>query len=327
MPRFRRLLPAIGAAAAVAVALAGCGTTESTGSASGSGSLTVTDSRGEKVKLDGPATRVIGTEWNVVEMMVSLGVQPVGVADIDGYDTWVKSAELTGDPTDIGTRGEPSMDSIAAADPDVVIATDDLSASAIKQIEKLVPVVVVKSADASSPETQIRNMKDAVNLIAETTGTEDAATTLLSAFDDKVAEGKAAVEAAGLAGTPLAFADGWTTDGQTSVRPFLGGSLLGSLNEAVGFTTPWTVEGDEAYGLGSTDVEGLTSLPADTKFVYITGEGQDAFGADLKGNAVWESLGFVQAGEVHRLADGIWMFGGPASAEAYIDALVKAVGA
>ncbi|MBB6074836.1 ABC-type Fe3+-hydroxamate transport system substrate-binding protein [Streptomyces paradoxus] len=40
---------------------------------------------------------------------------------------------------------------------------------------------------------------------------------------------------------------------------------------------------------------------------------------------MWTSLPFVKADRVHRLPDGIWMFGGPGSMEAYIDALVDAL--
>ncbi|GAA0530495.1 hypothetical protein GCM10010390_35860 [Streptomyces mordarskii] len=40
---------------------------------------------------------------------------------------------------------------------------------------------------------------------------------------------------------------------------------------------------------------------------------------------MWKSLPFVKKGEVHRLPDGIWMFGGPQSMGAYVDAIVKAL--
>ena len=81
------------AAAAAALLLTGCGTTEapaaSAESSAAAEAITVTDARGKEVKLDGPATRVVGTEWNVVENLVTLGVMPVGVADVEGYSAWV----------------------------------------------------------------------------------------------------------------------------------------------------------------------------------------------------------------------------------------------
>ena len=45
----------------------------------------------------------------------------------------------------------------------------------------------------------------------------------------------------------------------------------------------------------------------------------------LGDNAVWKSLPFVESGDVHRLPDGIWMFGGPAAMTGYIDAAVAAL--
>jgi ferric hydroxamate transport system substrate-binding protein len=88
-------------------------------------------------------------------------------------------------------------------------------------------------------------------------------------------------------------------------------------------TRPSSWETD--YGLATTDVEGLTTL-GDVEFVYYANDadGGDAYTA-LAGNAVWESLPFVQNGNVTRLPDGIWMFGGPTSMQAYIDAVTGAL--
>lgn len=320
----RRLLPAAAIAAAATLALAGCGTTEPAADAQeGSGSLTVTDARGEKVSLDGPATRVVGTEWNVVEALLTLGVDPVGAADVAGYTAWDTAEKLPAGTKDIGTRGEPSVDTVAALKPDLVVATTDLADSAIDQLEKVAPVVVVRSADASR---QLQQMKDNLQLIAKATGTEDEADDALDAFDEALADGKKALADAGLDGTPVAFADGWQQGGQVSVRPYVKGSLIADVNSELGLTDPWALEGDEAYGLASTDVEGLTALPADTRFVYIANDTDgDPFADGLKDNAVWNALAFVKAGHATRLPDGIWMFGGTASMTQYVDALVSAL--
>lgn len=317
---------ALAATAALALLLTGCGTTEgpassATTTAASGGPVSVTDSRGVEVKLDSPAKRVVGTEWNVVENLTTLGVQPVGVADIKGYSAWVTAGKLDGSATDIGTRGEPSFDAIASLDPDLIVATADLSEAVIKQLEDLAPVVVLKSADASR---QIDQAKDNLKLVAKATGTETKADEAVATFDAAVAKGKEALDKAGLAGSRVAFADGWVADGKVSVRPFTKGSLLTDINTELGLVTPWTMEGDPAYGLASTDVEGLTAIDADS-FVYITNSADGDFTEELAGNAVWKSLPFVKAGKVHRLSDGIWMFGGPASMTQYVDAITAAL--
>ena len=325
----RRVLAVTALAASAALALAGCGTTEDAagGSTTGSGSgeqITLTDGTGTEITLDGPATKVVGTEWNVVENLVSLGVDPVGVADVQGYSAWSSAVPLVNEPADIGTRGEPSVETIASLAPDLIVATTDLPADAVTQLREIAPVLQITSADASR---QIENSTDNLDLIAKATGTEDQATEVKDAFTDALAEGKKAIADAGLEGTNVAFADGYVDAGQVGIRPYAAGSLVGDVTEELGLANGWTVEGDPAYGLASTDVEGLTQLPDDTQFLYITNEvdGDDPFADVLGDNAVWKSLPFVESGDVHRLPDGIWMFGGPAAMTAYIDAAVAAL--
>ncbi|GAA4799212.1 iron-siderophore ABC transporter substrate-binding protein [Streptomyces ziwulingensis] len=323
----RRTLLTAATFTAAALTLTACGTTEPAADKAekSSSALTVTDGTGAKVKLDGPATKVVATEWNVVESLVSLGVDPVGVADVKGYGTWDSSVPLKNKPKDIGTRGEPSMDTVASLSPDLIVATSDLAPAALKQLRRIAPVLAVTSADGSG---QIDQMLENVDLIAEATGTTDKARTLRTGFEAKVAEGRKALAAAGQDGTDIAFADGWVASNQVSVRPYTKTSLLGEVNEELGLNNAWTVKGDKAYGLGSTDVEGLTKLPEDVQFAYLGNDEDEAatpFDGALTKNSVWKSLPFVKAGDVHRLPDGIWMFGGPGSMEAYIDAVVDAL--
>lgn len=325
-PLPRRALIAAAASGAVLLALAGCGTTESAsgGGGSGAANIRLTDGSGAKVSLDGPAKRVVATEWNVVEQLLTLGVDPVGVADVKGYTAWDQVTPLPGKPRDIGTRGEPSLDTVAALRPDLVVATTDLTAASVKQLRRIAPVLVVRSADGSG---QIDQMLENLDLIATATGTESAAKTARAGFEKKLAEAKAKLADAGLAGAPYAFADGYVQANQLSIRPYTSTSLIGEVSQRIGLTTSWTLEGDKAYGLGQTDVEGLTALPPDTRFLYIgnDSEGADPFAAGLKDNPVWTSLGFVKAGRVDRLPDGIWMFGGTDSMNAYVDAVVTAL--
>ncbi|MEU4091805.1 iron-siderophore ABC transporter substrate-binding protein [Streptomyces sp. NPDC026673] len=321
----RRPLFVTAAAAAAAIALAGCGTTEpaATAPAKDAKSISLTDATGAKVTLDGPAKKVVGTEWNVVESLVTLGVDPVGVADVKGYTTWDTAVPLKNRPKDIGTRGEPSMDTIASLSPDLIVATTDLPAAAVKQLRKIAPVLEVRSADAADP---VGRMKENLDLIAEATGTTAKADEAKKAFDAKVAEGAKTLADAGLKGAGIAFADGYVASNQVSIRPYTGGSLIGGVNEALGLKNAWSVEGDKDYGLATTDVEGLTKL-GDVTFAYIgsDSEGSDVFADDLADNSVWKSLPFVKKGDVHRLPDGIWMFGGPQSMESYVDAVVGAL--
>lgn len=321
-------LPALLAGAALL--LTACGTTEDAADASDApssstadgGTITIEDDRGT-VELDGPATNVVSLEWGLTENLLTLGVTPVGAADVVGYNTWDTIVPLDESTPDVGMRGEPSLDAIAALDPDLVVTTTDLPPEVIEQIEAEYPVIALRGSDASDP---IGKMRRTLEILGEATGTSDAADAALADFDAKVADATAQLDEAGLAGAAFTMADGWLADGAVSIRMYTPGSYLGALAGEIGLENAWTGEGDPDYGLAQTDVEGLTEL-GDIHFLYVGNDtdGGDAFKDGLAGNAIWEQLPFVVAGNTTRLPDGIWLFGGPESGAAFIDATVEAL--
>lgn len=328
--RSRNLLSLL---AALSLLLSACGSVEegATTTAAGgaepetttatSGPITITDARGEELTLDAPATEVVGLEWGVIENLISLGVMPVGVADVEGYTAWVSAAQLDEGVVDVGLRGEPSIDALVALEPDLVVATTDLPANIIEQIEGLVPVLVVRAAAAERPVDQ---MRDNIRLIAQAVGKEPEADALVERVDAAIAEGTQAMADAGLEGQPFTLADAWMDGNNVSIRAFTAGSLMGAVAEEMGLVNAWDLEGDADYGLAITDVEGLTNL-GDVQFTYYTNAAEVDAIAELDGNPIWEGLPFVQNGNVHRLPDGIWMFGGPLSVEQFVDATVEAL--
>ncbi|PZG01908.1 ABC transporter substrate-binding protein [Micromonospora deserti] len=321
-----RVTALVAVATAAVLALGACGTTENTSSAAPSssaagGPVTVTDSRGKAVSLKAPATKVVGLEWGEVEMLVGLGVMPVGVADPKGYATWVSAAKL--DPTvkDVGTRAEPSVDSIVALQPDLVVMEDDRGGALVSQLEKYVPVLVTKGSDASD---NLGRMRSDLKMIATAVGRTAEGDQLLADFDAALADGRKKVADAGAAGKEFAIADGWKEGSTISVRMFGQGALVSQIGIQLGLKNAWTGKTDEVWGLGQTDVEGLTALKGkDLHFFYNASDGTDVFADGLAGNAIWKSLPFVQQGNLHRMPDGIWTFGGPLSGKQYIDELVK----
>ncbi|HET8868070.1 MAG TPA: ABC transporter substrate-binding protein, partial [Agrococcus sp.] len=230
---------------------------------------------------------------------------------------------LEGEPTDVGTRNEPSIDSIASLAPDLIVAVAGRDAGAYADLEAIAPVVVLQGADASAP---IETMYDDLRLVGEAVGNAEAAETAITEFEAHLEELTATVEEAGLAGTPIAHMDGYENGGQVEIRPYADGALLPAAFQEIGFENGWPGEGDEQYGLGITDVEGLTALADDAHIVYLSvGSQRDVFTDQLAENAIWTGLPTVQAGNVHRLPDGIWLFGGVDSVTAYLDALVAAL--
>lgn len=304
--------------------LGACGTSEKPSGASGEragGPVTVTDSRDQKVRLKAPAKKVVALEWGEAEMLVSLGVMPVGVADVKGYASWVTAEKLDDSVKDVGTRAEPSVDSVVGLEPDLVVMEEGRGAALVKQIEKYVPVVVAKGSDASD---NLNRMRDDFRMIAKAVGKDAEASRQLKDFDAALADAKQKIADAGAAGRGFVMADGYSSGSAVSIRPFGEGALVSQVAMQLGLKNVWTGKTDKVWGLGQTDVEGLTAIKdKDVKFLYNASAGDDVFGDDLKDNAIWKGLPFVKAGNVHRLSDGIWTFGGPASCKQYADELVK----
>ncbi|HWJ67326.1 MAG TPA: iron-siderophore ABC transporter substrate-binding protein [Nocardioides sp.] len=319
--------------------LAACGTTEASTddeaprandsvdcaadeTATSTGPVTLTDSYGRTVELDKPAERVAVLEWQQVEDVLSLCLTPVAVADLEGYSTWDTAEELPAEGvTDVGTRGEPNLETLFGTNPDLVIieaytAEDEI----IKQLEKYdVPVLATKGADAADP---IANMISTFELIAQATGREERAEVVVDDFNATLEEAKEAVAAADVETEKFVYFDGWIQGGNVSIRPFGQGSLMGELGEALGLENAWTGEVDPAYGLGQTDVEGMSAVGDATFFYTGTVDPAGDVNAALAKNAVWKKIPAVAEGRAHAFPEGTWTFGGPRSSQQVIDAYV-----
>lgn len=327
--------------AAVALTTTACGTSEvstagagtpatSTAAAGGDcagvtpteGPVSVTDDLGRTVELDQPAQRVVVLEWQQIEDVLTLCLTPVGVADAKGYSTWVTAEKLPEGVKDVGVRGEPNLDAVFSANPDLVIA--EVSAKddpVLKKLEKYdVPVLATLGADASDP---IQKMKDTFSLIGQVTGRTDRANAVIEEFDAKLADGKQAMAAADLATTDFVYFDGWLDGGNVAIRPFGKGSLVGDLGEQLGLTNAWTGDVDPAYGLGQTDIEGMTKVGNATLLYTSTKDSSGDIFAELAKSRVWNRLPSVQDGRYLAFPQGIWTFGGPRSSMQVIDAYVS----
>ncbi|BDZ39714.1 ABC transporter substrate-binding protein [Microbacterium suwonense] len=332
-------LAALATLGALTLALTACGTTSAapaptnakTSTASGIGCaddstttstdpVELTDAFGRTVTLDKPAAKVAVLEWQQVEDVLSLCLTPVAVADADGYRTWDTSEELPEGVTDVGTRQEPNLDALFATEPDLVIVEaytrDD---AIIAQLEKYgIPVLATLGADAKDPITQMLGTFD---LIAQATGRTERADVVKDEFEKKLADAKDSVADASLAGHEFVFLDGWVDGGNVTLRPYGQGSLVAELGEQLGLTNAWTGEVDAAYGLGTTDIEGMTTIGDATLLTTGTVDpDSESFLDAAAKNPAWKLIPAVKEDRVHAFPAGIWMFGGPRSAEQIIDA-------
>jgi ferric hydroxamate transport system substrate-binding protein len=309
--------------------LGACGTSEGAENAETESAetdkVTVTDARGKEVVLDGPAERVVALEWAEAEMILTLGADLVGVADPQGFTTWNAAEPLDDSTQDVGMRAEASVDSIVALEPDLVVLEAERGSPLTRQLEKYVPVIVTEGSDASH---NLERMREDFMMIAEAVGATDEAEQILEDFDADLADAEQRLEDAGAAGSRFAMADGWKEGSNVNIRMFGEGALVSDVAEAVGLENAWTGEVDTMWGLATTDVEGITALKGeeDLQFVYSASD-DDVFADGLSGNPIWSSMPFVKKGNLHKLDDGTWTFGGPAAMTMFLEQLLEVYGA
>ncbi|QXC60050.1 hypothetical protein KSP35_17010 [Aquihabitans sp. G128] len=171
-------------------------------------------------------------------------------------------------------------------------------------------------------------MLDTFDLIAEATGRSEQADVVSDEFTAAQEKAKADLADEDVDGRRFAYVDGYIDGGNVALRPFGQGSFFGELGESLGLENAWTGEVDDAYGLGLTDIEGMTAVGDATVFYTSTDDGtsEDVI-AELEKNPVWKALPAVAQDRVHPFPPGIWTFGGPRSGiqalQAYVDLLTK----
>lgn len=350
MTRLHRLLPAATITAVAALALTGCGTT-SVGAADTSapaapttagckadttktatGPVSLTDGVGRTVKLDHAAKRVVVLEWQQTEDVLTLCVTPTAVADPKGYGTYVSAEKLPSTVKSAGTREEPDLDAIAATNPDLVIVEafkkDDEKIT--KLSDRGIPVLATLGANTKDP---IGNMKSVFSMIGKATGRTDRANEVLDQFDEHLVAAKKEVADVSLPTKQFLFFDGWIEGGNVVIRPYGKGALFTALGEELGLESAWTDKIDKAYGnggvdpaygLGQTDIEGLTAVGQANLF-YSNDQQAGSYVTELDKSSIWKSLPAVEQKRAHAFPAGVWGAGGPLSNEAAVDAYVDAI--
>ena len=156
---------------------------------------------------------------------------------------------------------------------------------------------------------------------------------MLDDFDAHLAAAKEKVQGVDLPTTDFLFFDGWLEGSNVVIRPYGEGALFTALGEHLGLTPAWTEEidasygsggVDPAYGLGQTDIEGLTAV-GNATFFYSSDEAAEGYVTEFGKSPIWTALPAVQEGRAHAFPAGVWGAGGPLSNQQAIDAYVDII--
>lgn len=276
----------------VALPLAGCTSaagpdnpagTEVAGSAF---PVTITDDAGREVTVDSEPERIVSLAPSNTEIVYALGLMDrlVGVTSYDDYPPEVASIDVIGDFV------SPNLEAIAAAAPDLVLATTGVQAEVISQIEDLgATVVAVDPADLES-------LFDSIEMVGAITGAAEGADTLVFSMRSEL---DAVTVAIGDAEPVTVFLE-IAQDPLFTAGP---GTLLDDIITAAGGANVVTQEGYVGYS--------VEQLVTDDPAVYMATLGSMSDPADLASRPGYGDIDAVKSGRVYVLEDNLVSRPGP----------------
>ena len=144
-----------------------------------SATLTFTDGLDRKITLDGPAQRIVSLAPSNTEILFAIGAgdQVVGRDEFSDYPAEAASIETVG-----GSMGQYSTEAIVALEPDLVLAAEINPPELVKQLEDLgLTVYYLKNP------TTVEEMYTNLEIVAQLTGYENEANTLIESLKARVA--------------------------------------------------------------------------------------------------------------------------------------------
>ncbi|SIS38453.1 ABC transporter substrate-binding protein [Salimicrobium flavidum] len=288
--------------------------TEESGSSEDTRTVTIEDATGEKT-IEGTPENVVVLEWTYAEYLQALDMEPVGVADKEGFGNWVDTGiELGENVEDVGTRQEPNLEAISRLDPDLIVGVQFRHEGIQEQLEEIAPTVMFAPYSEESAQNQMAAMKSEFETMGQILGQEEAVSKRLDEMNSHFEEEAGRLDEAGVGDINYIMTQAFTAQNTPTLRLFTDNSMVANVMGELGLQNAHSSEELEIYGYTETTVETLQNYQ-DSHFYYIVQEDDNIFSNQLAGNPVWEELDFVQEGRTYQMPGDTWTFGGPISAE------------
>lgn len=277
------------------------------------GFRSVTHAGGETCIPEDPQRIAVVGDRNLGETLLALGLEPTAVAVKDEYPEFVQS-EFTdfGTVTDLGSQNEPQLETLLAADPDLILAHSDefIGSASYETLSEIAPTVQV------NPYTNVRQVNEDVGSIFG----EAQVAELNTLVDNAVERVASAVDNPSEITVSSIFL---RPDQVEIITPFRERVHALLLLEA-GFVLPESQR--EFTDLDSSprlSLEELNRADADVLFfVGAFGFDNDQGVEDVLGSPLWQSLDAVQSNNVVEGDFHWWSVGGPLSAQRTADDIV-----
>ncbi|HEU4328233.1 MAG TPA: ABC transporter substrate-binding protein [Roseiflexaceae bacterium] len=274
------------------------------------GKRTVAHTQGETT-IPAEPQRIVVLDETLADSLLALGITPVASTTyygIEGFSAHL--APLLDPATRLGQYGSPSLERIAALQPDLILSDSYTAEETYDQLSGIAPTVVF--ADEYTYPL--------LRAVARTMGREQAADARIAAYERKAAEARAALQQA-------------TAGKRVALLRIFGTELL--VEGGIGYTGPvlWQALGLTPHRLVNPDkwnekfsLELLPELDADILLLMPEINGAETARAMQK-NPLWQGLPAVKSGNVYTLEGySHWLTYGILANERAIDDVLATLG-
>ncbi|SFB15190.1 iron complex transport system substrate-binding protein [Lentibacillus halodurans] len=285
--------------------------------------VTIEDATGEKT-IEGIPEDIVALEWYNAEQLLSLGIQPAGIPNVEGFNDWMNiEEELAESVEDVGTREEPNLEAIKRMEPDLIIAAQFRHEQILDRLEDIAPVVTFAPYSEEGSADLYESLMSEYETIAEITDKEQEADQAIADLNDFYDEQRQRLADAGLEGTKYIATMAFSSQNSPVLRLYSDNSYPAAVMENLGFENAYQTDDAEQYGFTEVGIETLQYFQEDDlQFFSIVQENDHIFEDQLAGNAVWENLSFVKEGNTHYLPGDTPVIGGVSSAKALTEQIV-----
>lgn len=254
---------------------------------------------------------IVTLDWTQAETLTALGIDPLGVAQIDAYHDWVGEPRLPESTVDLGLRSQPNLELLASISPDHILISP-MFANLAPRLSRIAPV---ENLALYTPQgdtwRQIRELTREIGALVDRT---DAAERLIETTENRLENLKSRLPDDPAPLLLVQFMDA------RHVRVFGANGLYQAVLERLGLTNAWTGT-TNAWGFSLVGIEQLVGIEARLVVVEPYPAGVEA---ELRQSGLWQQQTSVRDNTLITLPP-VWSFGALPSARRFGELLVTAL--
>jgi iron complex transport system substrate-binding protein len=271
---------------------------------------------------DGPAERVATLDFITTETVLLLGHHPVAVAGLKHYREWVGIGnDALSAARELGRRDAPDLETLAAAEPDLITGAAFRHQSLAPSLRRIAPVVLYNWLPEDDRVGPLAHLRGIVRHLAGRLDKQQRGEDILEVMEERLDEQAQRLAEAGWDGAPVVLAQ--HVRGSDQFNLYTDHSLGGAIANAIGLNNAWD---GESQRFGAQTVGLRTLLALDDAHIILVAQPEDSAFQQMTSSPVWQSLPAVEADRIHRLPPRTWFFGGPRTiarlARQFTDALI-----